>query len=238
MDSQKVVGTKFYRLAEVESTNEYVKQMLDRAPEGTVVIADTQSAGKGRMGRSWYSPEGGLWMSVLLQYGHGNLVSLGAGVAVCEALEPFGLEPRMKWPNDILLNNKKIAGILCEIIDDKMVLGIGVNLNVCHFPDDLLNKASSVFIETKKHVDPQSFYHHMCQTLDRNYQYLKEGNVETLLSKWRRYSIMVGRDVNISVHDRKIVGKVLDVDQEGALMVVRADYSIEHVLAGECTLLN
>jgi len=238
MESPLIVGSKFYRLTEIESTNDYVKQILAQAPEGTVVVADTQTAGKGRMGRSWYSPEGGLWMSVLLQHHQNHLVSLSAGVAICEAFEPYNIAPRIKWPNDILLNGKKIAGILCEVIDDKVILGIGINLNVRQFPEDLEDKASSVFVETKKHVDTQSFYHHLCKSLDKNYRLLKEHEIDTLLSKWRKYSLMLGRDVSISVHDRMVVGKVLDVDYQGALIVMRADYGIEHIIAGECRLLN
>jgi BirA family biotin operon repressor/biotin-[acetyl-CoA-carboxylase] ligase len=238
MEGPLIVGNKFYRLTEIDSTNDYVKQILTHAPEGTVVVADVQTAAKGRMGRSWYAPEGGLWMSVLLQHQQNCLVALIAGVAICEAFEPYNIAPRIKWPNDILLNGKKIAGILCEIIDDKIILGIGINLNVQQFPDDLIDKASSVFIETKKHFDTQSFYHHLCKSLDSNYRILKEHNIDTLLSKWRKYSLMLGRDVSISVHDRMVVGKVLDVDYQGALIVMRADYGIEHIIAGECRLLN
>lgn len=238
MDSPAIVGSKFYRLAEIESTNDYVKQILAQAPEGTVVVAETQTAGKGRKGRSWYSPEGGLWMSVLLRHHENCLISLLAGISICEAFEPYNIAARIKWPNDILLDGKKIAGILCEIIDDKVILGIGINLNVRHFPADLVGKASSVFIETKKHFDTQSFYHHLCRSLDNNYILLKKSEIDALLAKWRRYSIMLGREVNIMVHDRVVVGKVLDVDHQGALIVMRADYGIEHVIAGECNLLR
>lgn len=238
MKNPLIVGSKFYRLTEIESTNDYVKQILTHAPEGTVVVADTQTAGKGRKGRFWYSPEGGLWMSVLLHHHQNCLISLIAGISICEAFEPHDIASRIKWPNDIFLNGKKIAGTLCEIIDDKIILGIGINLNVRRFPEELTDKASSVFMETKKHFDTQSFYHHLCRALDDNYRLLKENQIDDLLSKWRQYSLMLGREVSIMVHDRMVVGKVLDVDHQGALIVMRADYGIEHIIAGECKLLH
>lgn len=233
-----IVGSKYYHLTQVESTNEYVKQMANDVPEGTVVLADKQTMGRGRSGHDWYSPEGGLWMSVLLAHHESCLVSLLAGVAICEVLEPYGIATGIKWPNDIMLNGKKIAGILCEVIDDKVVLGIGLNLNVRDFPDDLAGRASSVFAETRKHLDLQTVYHQLRAYLDADYQLLQRGEVDMLLDRWRKYSIMIDRDVTIELPNRVIVGRVLDIDRQGGLVLMRADYGIEHVLAGNCRLLT
>lgn len=233
-----IVGRKFYQLTEIGSTNDYVKSELSDAPEGTVVIADVQTAGKGRMGRDWYSPEGGLWMSVLLQLSKNCLIPLTAGVAICEAFHNYGIRPNIKWPNDILLHGKKIAGILTEVINDKVILGMGINLNVRQFPDGLIDKASSVLIETRNHFDAQTFCHHLCKTLDENYRILKDEQVDTLLAKWRNYSVMLGRDVTVKLPDRTVFGRVLDIDRRGGLIVVCADYGVEHIIAGECRLLN
>ncbi|MBE0433374.1 biotin--[acetyl-CoA-carboxylase] ligase [candidate division WOR-3 bacterium] len=233
-----IVGNKFYHLTEIDSTNEYVKQMMRDVPEGTVVLADIQTRGKGRTGRDWHSPEGGLWMSVLLYHHQSYLVSLLAGVTICETLELYEITPGIKWPNDILLNGKKIAGILCEVIDEKVVLGIGLNLNIRHFPDDLLSKATSVFMETRKHLDLHTVYHQLRAFLDANYKLLQDKEIDALLTKWRKYSIMLDRDVTIELPDRVIVGKVLDVDHQGGLVLMRADHGIEHVIAGNCRLLS
>ena len=233
-----IIGSKFYRVTETHSTNDYLKGILDDVPEGTVVIADVQTAGKGRKGRSWYSPDGGMWMSVLLQQCQNCLLPLTAGVAICDAFHEYDIRPAIKWPNDILLNGKKIAGILIEVIDDRAILGMGINLNVRDFPDDLREKASSVLIETRKHLDRQTFCRHLCRALDANYNVLKEEQVETLLTKWRNNSVMLGREVRIELPNREVVGKVLDVDQHGGLIVMRADYDIEHIVAGDCVLLN
>ncbi|UCD05884.1 MAG: biotin--[acetyl-CoA-carboxylase] ligase [candidate division WOR-3 bacterium] len=233
-----IVGSKYYRLNEIGSTNDYIKQILENAPEGTVVVADVQSSGRGSRGRSWYSPEGGLWMSVLLKHHQNCLVSLIAGVAICETFSGYGIDTKIKWPNDILLNDRKIAGILPEIVDENVILGVGINLNVRQFPDDLRDKASSIFIETKKHLDPQSFYHNLCKSLDTYYGLLKNEEVDALLSKWREYTLMRGRDVSIELPGRLVVGKVLDIDHQGGLIIMRADYAIEHIIAGDCRLLN
>ena len=233
-----IIGNKFYRFTEIDSTNEFIKQIMRDAPEGTVVLADAQTAGRGRMGRNWYSPEGGLWMSVLLNHSEDCLIPLIGGVAICESFEPFDVALQIKWPNDILLNRKKVAGILTEIIEDRVILGIGINLNVGQFPGDLGSKASSILIETKKHLRIQDLYNHLCKSIGRNYQLLKEERIDELLTKWRNYSIMPGRDVRIELPDRVVVGKALDVDRQGALIVMRADYGVEHIIAGDCRLLN
>ena len=225
-----IVGSKFYQLTEIDSTNEYVKTNLSDAPEGTVVVADVQTAGKGRMGRDWYSQEGGLWMSVLLQHSANCLIPLTAGVAICEAFHGYNIKPAIKWPNDILLNGKKVAGILTEVVDDKVILGMGINLNVRRFPDELQGKASSILIETSKHFETQVFCQNICRALDENYGILKDEEIDKLLVKWRGYSLMPGRDVTIALPDRTVVGRVLDIDRQGALIIMRADYGIEHVI--------
>ena len=233
-----IVGSRFFRLGEVESTNEYVKAILKDAPEGTVVLADVQTAGKGRKGRSWYSPEGGLWMSILLDHCDSCLMPLAAAVAICEAFELYDIRLGIKWPNDLLLNRRKVAGILTEVVDERAIHGIGINLNVEQFPVDLTQKASSILVETKKHLNAQTVYQDVCYSVDKYYRYLKEEKTDELLKKWRDYTIMIGRDVRIELPDRVVMGKVLDIDPQGALMVLRVDHGVEHVIAGDCRLLN
>lgn len=233
-----IVGSRFFRLSEVESTNEYVKGILKDAPEGTVVLADVQTAGKGRKGRNWYSPEGGLWMSVLLDHCDSCLMPLTAAVAICEAFEVYDIRLGIKWPNDLFLNRKKVAGILTEVVDDRSILGIGINLNVRQFPAELAQKASSILVETKKHLNAQTVYQDVCYSVDKHYQYLKEEKIDELLKRWRDYTIMIGRNVRIELPDGVVMGKVLDIDRQGALVVLRADYRIEHIIAGDCRLLN
>jgi BirA family biotin operon repressor/biotin-[acetyl-CoA-carboxylase] ligase len=177
-------------------------------------------------------------MSVLLDHCENCLMPLTAAVAICEAFQSYDITLDIKWPNDLLLNRKKVAGILTEIVDDRAILGIGINLNVRNFPADLAEKASSILVETKKHLNTQTVYQDLCHCVDRNYRFLKENKIDELLKKWRDYTIMIGRDVMVELPERVIMGRVLDIDQQGALIVLRADYGIEHIIAGDCRLMN
>jgi len=232
-----IIGSKIYRFDEVDSTNEYAKSLIGKAPEGTIVLADRQTAGKGRFGRSWYSPEGGIWMSVILRPPQMSLMSIIAGIAICETLSCYGVLPVIKWPNDILLNKKKIAGTLVEIVDDALILGIGINLNIRSFPEELKDIASSVFLETKKHFGEKMIYQTLCRELDYFYMLLKNNQVSHILTKWRNYTTMLGRDVIVVLPDNKMLtGRVLEISNEGALIILLPTGKVERILAGECQL--
>lgn len=231
-----IIGSKLYYFDTISSTNDYAKTLLYEAPDGTVILSDEQTDARGRHGTSWYSPPGGLWMSVLLHPSKDTLVSIAAGVAVCTSLHTFGITPGLKWPNDIMLNRKKIGGILTEIIDDNVIVGIGVNLNIRKFPQELRGIASSVFLETKKHLDKKMFFDLLCKELDDCYGMLNHNQIRDILSKWRDYTILLGQHVTIQSGEGTIDGKVLDIGLNGALIVLRPDGSIEHVAAGTCHL--
>ena len=231
-----IIGSKLYYFDTISSTNDYAKTLLYEAPEGAVVLADEQTDAHGRHGSSWYSPPGGLWMSVLLHPEKTTLLSIAAGVAVCSSLHTFGIMSGLKWPNDIIMNRKKIGGILIEIIDDNVIVGIGVNLNMRSFPGELSEIASSVFIETKKHLDKKMFFDLLCRELDDYYGMLKQNQDRDVLSKWRDYTILLGQQVIIQAGDATIAGKVLDIGMNGALIVMRSDGQIEHVPAGTCSI--
>jgi BirA family biotin operon repressor/biotin-[acetyl-CoA-carboxylase] ligase len=231
-----IIGSKLYYFDTISSTNDYAKTLLYEAPEGTVILADEQTDARGRHGTSWYSPPGGLWMSVMLRPEKTTLVSIAAGVAVCTSLHTFGIAPGLKWPNDIIMNRKKIGGILIEIVDEHVIVGIGVNLNIRKFPQELREIASSVFLETKKHLDKKMFFDLLCRELDDCYDMLKHDQDRDILSKWRDYTILLGQRVTIQAGEGTIDGKVLDIGLNGALIVLRPDGSIEHVPAGTCHL--
>ena len=113
-----MIGNKVYYFDRIDSTNEYAKSLINTVPEGTVILAGQQTKGKGRHSRTWYSPADGIWMSVILRPPNTSLITIAAGVAACETLRIIGIDPGMKWPNDIILNRKKIGGILTEIVDE------------------------------------------------------------------------------------------------------------------------
>jgi BirA family biotin operon repressor/biotin-[acetyl-CoA-carboxylase] ligase len=232
-----IIGSKIYRFDEVDSTNEYAKSLIEHAPEGTIVVADRQTAGKGRLNKSWYSPEGGLWMSVILYPPDASLISIIAGIAICETLVCHGVLAVIKWPNDILLNKKKIAGTLVEIVDTTVICGIGINLNIRSFPEELKEYASSVFLETKKHFGREMIYQTLCSELDYFYGLLKNKKISSILTKWRNYTTMLGRDVIIELPNKKMItGRVLDLTNDGALIIMLPTGKVERIIAGDCQL--
>ncbi len=231
-----IIGSKVYYFDKIDSTNEYAKSLINTAPEGAVILADQQTKGKGRYGKTWFSPEDGIWMSVLLRPVKTSLITIAAGIAICEALHVSGVLAGMKWPNDILLNRKKIGGILTEIVDNTIIVGIGINLNVRKFPTKLKHVASSVLLETKKHLEKEMVYDDLCKQLDDCYLMLKNDLVSELLTKWRHYTIVLGQEVIIETADRKIGGRVLDISNDGALVLQLPDNCVERIIAGACYL--
>jgi len=233
-----IIGSKLYYLDEVSSTNEYAKSLLETAPDGTIVLADAQTAGTGRQGRKWYSPVGGIWMSVILRTEKLSVIPIVAAVATCETFITHDILLGIKWPNDMMLNRKKVAGILCEIVDKTVIMGIGLNLNIREFPKDLEGIATSIVIETKKNFDKMTVFQMLCKEIDYHYMMLKQDQVPQLLTKWRHFTVMLGKKVVISLPDRKVNGRVLDISSDGGLVIMLPDNKIERILAGDCEMID
>jgi BirA family biotin operon repressor/biotin-[acetyl-CoA-carboxylase] ligase len=231
-----LIRSKLYYFDTIDSTNEYAKSLLKEAPEGTVVLANEQTDGKGRFGKSWYSPTGGLWMSVILRPRDAALVFVMAAVAVCSTLSTFGITPGIKWPNDIMLNGKKIGGILTEILHNIVIVGIGINLVIRKFPETLRTVATSVSLETKKYFDKKMVFDILCRNLDECYWMLNNKKEHELLNRWRDYTILLGQNVELEIGEERITCKVVDIDNNGQLVVRRTDGTVQHVAAGICHL--
>lgn len=231
-----IIGSKLYYFDSLKSTNEHAKTLVKDVPEGAVVLVDEQTEGRGRFSKQWYSPEGGIWMSVILHPPDPSLISLIAGIAVCKTLHMNSILPGIKWPNDIMLNGKKIGGVLTEMVDKAVILGIGLNLNIREFPKELKTTASSVFLETKKHLEKKMVFKTLCRQLDDCYMMLKHNKAADLLTEWRHYTILLGQQVIIELPDKKIEGKVIDISRDGALIIMRSDGKIVNVVAGVCHL--
>jgi BirA family biotin operon repressor/biotin-[acetyl-CoA-carboxylase] ligase len=231
-----IIGTKLYYLDEVDSTNDYAKTLIKDSPEGTVILADTQISGRARFNNKWFSPEGGLWLSIILHPLDHSLISIIAGIAVCKTLHMNGVLTGIKWPNDIILNNRKIGGILTELVDHTVILGIGINLNIRKFPAELKDTASSVFLETKKHLENKMIFDILCRQLDDCYGLLKEKQTRQLLDEWRRYTILLGQRVVVEMPDKTVNGKVLDISDKGELIILDRDGKIQRIIAGICHL--
>jgi BirA family biotin operon repressor/biotin-[acetyl-CoA-carboxylase] ligase len=211
---------------------------VDGAADGTVVVADSQASGRGRRGRTWLDePGASLLLSVVLRprlpLARLPLLSLAAAVAVAETLvEVAGLAPRLKWPNDVLVGGRKIAGILVESrlgAAPLVVLGIGLNLAQRAFPPALAGRATSVALETARPVDRERLLQVMLEALDRRRADLERGALAEVLQRWRALADTLGRTVTIDdVH-----GVAADIDEAGALVVADGDGRRRVVFAGE-----
>ena len=251
LDTERI-GRRILCRETVDSTNHWAYSLGEqRGEDGTVVIADRQDAGKGRMGRRWESPSGvNLYLSVLLRpsilpWDAPQLTFLSA-VAVCRAItEVSGLGARVKWPNDILLNGRKVAGLLNEMSSETdrirfVVLGIGVNLNMRaeQFPADLRYPATSVLLETGQVVPRTDFVRMLLRHLDQLYlTYLEHGS-GPVMAAWAGLSDLVGRLVEVDCQSKIVTGRVVGFGDDGAMLLECADGRRESILAGDVKVVE
>lgn len=230
----------------LDSTNLFLKTLAERgAAEGTVVLASRQSAGRGRLGRSFQSPEGGLYLSMLLRPKCGleraSAVSALAGVAVCRAVKQrTGLEPKLKWPNDVILEGKKLCGILTESAVEgggvRLILGIGLNVNTPRdaFPPELQNTACSLLDLTGHRIDGRD----LCRTLIRELDSLYaawQADSRSFLEEYRALCLNCGREVLIvRGHNRQATA--LTVNDDFSLRVRYPDGTEEDIRFGEVSI--
>ena len=245
------IGSKVVCLGETESTNAVAFKMAqDGATEGTVVIADTQTAGKGRLGRVWQSPAGvNLYCSVVLRPAISPVAACQltflSVVAVARAIEKCTeLPPQIKWPNDILIAGKKVAGLLNEMNAETekvnfVVLGIGVNLNMrlSQLGEGLRHPATSLLEESGVEVDRLRFTRTLLVELDELYEKFLEEGEAAVRAEWLERSAIRGRSVRVNCGDREFSGVVQGVDSFGALLVLLADGTLETVLSGDVALI-
>ena len=235
----------------IGSTNTEAKRMAAAgAPHGTVLIADHQTAGRGRLGRSFQSPTGaGIYMSVILRPDcpPTELMHLtcATAVAMCDAVEnSLGFRPGIKWINDLVVGSKKLAGILTELsIDPKTglvdygVVGIGINCTEkeMDFPEEIRPIACSAAMVTGKSIDRSPLAAAMIIELEKTNSTLLSGK-EAIMDQYRRDCVTLGKSVQVLQGDSKRCGTALDIDPEGALIVAYPDGSVETVNSGEVSV--
>lgn len=239
------IGREVLSLKETGSTNSYLQDLAEKgAEEGLVVFADHQTGGRGRLGRSWASPEGvNLYLSVLLRPALSPMevaqLTFVSAVAAAQALEDVcGVQPEVKWPNDLLLGGKKVAGLLNEMqaeVDQVhyLVLGIGVNLNMEleQFPPDLRYPATSVKLETGAVVNRTTYARSLLKALDRLYtQYLNQG-AKPVLREWEKRCALIGQPVTVT-GGTEARGVLVGIDEDGALLVEN-ETGRQRVLSGD-----
>ncbi len=243
----RVIGRDLRWHDTLPSTNGLAMHLAETgAPEGTVVIAEEQSAGRGRRGREWVSPRGGIWLSVILRPGfetsHVPLIALAASVAAARAIrESTGLQAGVKWPNDVLVGGAKAVGILAETGPGAawVVVGIGINVNVPRalLPADARYPATSLAERAGSPVDRVRLTRTLLGELDKAYAMLgTEGGAAAVLRDWRGLSETLGQMVRVEGDACGFEGRAIDVDSDGALLVRLPGGRIERVLAGDVTV--
>ncbi|AHM57085.1 bifunctional protein BirA [Peptoclostridium acidaminophilum DSM 3953] len=242
------VGRHIVFLESIDSTNDHAKKIASKALDGTLVLADEQTKGKGRMDRAWSSQKGeGVWMSLVLKPNiaphRASVITLIAGASVARALERFGADAKIKWPNDILLEGKKLCGILTEMSAqmeriDYIVLGIGINVSTMEFPDELRDIATS--LKREGHLlERRDIIIAVLEEFERMYSaYVKTGDASEAIGICREKSSLIGRDIYVISWSGKVPAKALDISGEGDLVVEYEDGSVERVISGEVSVRN
>lgn len=247
----------------VESTNSYLKQKAADGADGwTVVVAQTQSEGRGRLARAWESPVGGLWFSLLLRpslsapllsQAKTNLMSLAAGVAMAKALQDkFGIEARLKWPNDIMLNDKKVGGILAEAVlkqdmAEHVVIGIGLNTNfpVEELSPDLHRTASTIFTITGEKLDNKALLNEFLKKMHLLIEVVRSGREAELILAFKKFDTALGKKVRVKfgktseleTAEAAIEGTAVDITEDGQLLVRDLHNKVHKVIAGDCKII-
>ena len=243
----KWMGKTIHHFHTLDSTNSKAYQLaLDGAEEGEVVISESQEKGRGRLGRQWFSPPFlNLYLSVILRPKipphQASLITLMAAVATADAIQKFsGLLPLIKWPNDILLRDRKIAGLLNEIHSEMdrihfVILGIGVNLNLDErmFSKEVRAVATSLKIEMGQTISRKAFLQSLLLELEKWYTiFMKEGSA-LILEAWRDRAHIKGRRVKVTSFGKALTGVAVDIDSDGALILETAGGKRERVVAGD-----
>ena len=249
-NSTKVVGRDIRVFHETTSTSDVVEKLArDGVKEGVVVLAESQSKGRGRLGRKWLSAAGkGLWMSVLLRPPlrpqAATQLTILAATAVARALrKQTGLMPAIKWPNDILLNGRKVVGILTELHGELdhigyVILGIGVDVNQTQgdFPSEFRQLATSVRLELGRNVDRAALASVLLQELDSDYEGICGGRFAAIASEWADQCVTLGKPVRIQIGERIVEGRAESLDEDGALLVRTQHGRLERIVGGDVRL--
>ena len=241
----RLVGSQVLYYEAVGSTMDEARRLADEGrPEGTVVIAEEQSAGRGRFDRAWVSPPGDdLLFSVLLRPQVEQLpyVNMAATLAVSGAIAPLtGLTPTIKWPNDVRIGGRKVCGTLIETSMEServryAVVGMGLNVNFDPSPHpDIVDTATSLYVESGRRLDRTMVFSEVLKRLDDLYGAVKEGR--SLTEEWAARLETLGRDVRVRWRDQVYEGLAREVDEQGNLVIANDDGSTVTVVAGEVTL--
>ena len=244
------IAKEVYFYEQTDSTNNCIRKLAKEGKkEGVVAVAEIQTAGKGRRGKGWQSPKGtGIWMSMLLTPNitppEAPVLTLLAGLAVCRAVrQQTGLTAMIKWPNDILISNKKICGILTELYAEMdsvhfVITGIGINVNTEVFPEELQKTATSLKIEKGETISRKNMIKAVIEEFEKIYlQYEKECSFLPFREEYKKYCINVGKELQV-LSKQPFIAKGIDITEQGELLVQKQTGEKVVVFSGEVSIRN
>ncbi len=241
----KAPGAKNELWAEIGSTNTRAAALAaEGCPEGVIVLARQQTAGRGRLGRAWISPpDAGIAFSVVLrpqlELSRLPLITLATGVAVAQAIEKsVGVRPGLKWVNDLTLSGKKLGGILAEMPGQALIIGIGINVRLeeSELPPELKDKVEWLERAMGRPIDPNLIVLELAHKLEAAYELLKEGQTKKIISLWKDYSITLGQLIEATSNNQSIKGRAVDIADSGALIVEDESGERTEIVAGEISI--
>ena len=243
-------GKNLYVFDEVKSTNTVAKFLaMNGAENGTVVISEKQTDAKGRSGKAWASPIGGIWLSLIVKpnvdYSKLPMITIGTGVAVAKAIERTGItSAEIKWPNDIIIHDKKVCGLLTEAVTtfntiDSVIIGVGIdaNIDIEDFPEELQDGTTTLADELGRKEDENVLIRLFLEEFEKIAETFNEGDYESILKDWRKRSYSVGKIVEVrEPFNKNFDAYVVGIGREGALIVEKIDGTLEKVISGECII--
>ncbi|WP_147533765.1 biotin--[acetyl-CoA-carboxylase] ligase [Bacillus marasmi] len=246
----KFLGQNIHYQESVDSTQKIAKTLsYENAPEGTVVIAEEQLTGRGRMNRAWHSPKyTGVWMSMILRPNipiqKAPQLTLITAVAVVRAIEEVTkLSPEIKWPNDILLHGKKVTGILTELQAEAdqifaIIIGVGINVNqqLTDYPEELRDIATSLAIESGEKISRAQMIRSVLSNFEKLYLLYLEDGFTPIKLLWESYAISIGKTIIARTINENIRGKALGITEDGVLLIEDEAGKIHHVYSADIDL--
>ena len=245
----KIIGKQAYYFDSIDSTqNQALTMAFDKENNGAVIVAEKQTSGKGRLGRKWESPKGGIWLSIILQpkfdIGVTTLFPLAASLALSNAIEKTSkIKSELKWPNDITIKGKKVAGILVDVSlesnkIENLVLGVGVNFDVNTKQIEKSLKGTPNFYgvaslsQQNKNTRPIELVNSFLSELEKIYFMLNSGDVKKIIEEWTKKSSTIGKEIEMNTEKEKIKGKAIGIDDDGALIILE-DKNKKRIIAGD-----
>ncbi len=244
------LGQRIYSLDTIDSTNTFARSLNeDECPDGTLIVADQQTAGKGRQGRQWQSQKGmnllfSLVTRPLFVHDKVRVLPFAAALATADGIEQETKSAiECKWPNDLLIDGKKVAGMLIETTTQSdavltVILGIGINVNQTDFADDIKDKATSLKLHAQQDIDRVRLLCAILAELEYRFDQLRHFSPQILLDEWKQRATMLGSEITLVEHRTSIRAKAVDVAPDGALIIEESDGTRRQVFAGDVSIVQ